>query len=174
MLICLIGGICSSWAISWATTLHRQLIRTAGNHEECQISTLSLTLRRHLCINWDASTMSSHIFCSKTVSSSSDIPNMKTTCGSNSCSAVNSSLPRCGDAGPQGYKTLCPCVESGRKCRCKRDPELCSRTKVIQLLDPRHLSCWPKFRRLILVSAAVIPVVWLVTYLVLKWHYNLV
>merc|ERR1712179_292246 len=52
-------------------------------------------------------------------SSPRECPDLKTTCGSSSCSVVNSSLPRCGEVGQDGYMAMCPCAESGRLCVCK-------------------------------------------------------
>eukprot|EP00092_Neocalanus_flemingeri_P006415 GFUD01006910.1.p1 GENE.GFUD01006910.1~~GFUD01006910.1.p1 ORF type:complete len:126 (+),score=32.80 GFUD01006910.1:22-399(+) len=103
---------------------------------------------------------------------------MKTTCGSSSCSAVNPSLPRCGEVGAGGYQNLCPCEESGRKCLCKPSPQriLHSRSmmKCPPFPDPRNLSSWPIIRKITLVTAGAIPVVWLVVYITLRWHYKLV
>eukprot|EP00090_Calanus_glacialis_P044995 TRINITY_DN8102_c0_g1_i1.p1 TRINITY_DN8102_c0_g1~~TRINITY_DN8102_c0_g1_i1.p1 ORF type:complete len:126 (+),score=27.11 TRINITY_DN8102_c0_g1_i1:42-419(+) len=109
-------------------------------------------------------------------SSLSTTSSMKTTCGSSSCSAVNSSLPRCGEAGQDGYQNLCPCIESGRKCLCKPRPQIMlqsSSWKCLPVPDPRNLSSWPLIRKITLVTAGVIPVVWLVVYVILKWHYNM-
>merc|ERR1712106_91345 len=109
--------------------------------------------------------------------SPSQTQDLKTTCGSSSCSANNSSSTRCGDVGENGYQNLCPCVESGRKCLCKPSSPRVSQMsswKCLKFPDPRTLSSWPLIRKITLVTAGIIPVVWLVVYIILKWHFDLV